>query len=215
MNTDWIELTGMSLRCIVGLLERERRNPQQLDVELALGLDLDGAAGGDLSQSVDYAAVADQVHFLAAHGRWRLLESLAAAICRLVLAPPAVGEGRAQVDRVRVRLRKPEVLLGLAVPGVEQTRAREWCLLSSRTPVRGSTIDVLQETDRGGAYRVHLDPGVGWRSPGLAVHVVAGAVVADGELLEPGATGTSAESLENPRGVPATLVAVARPPLAG
>ena len=58
---DWIVLSGMSLPCVLGLHDWERRGPQALVAEVGMALDLDEAAGGDLSASVDYAAVLDQI----------------------------------------------------------------------------------------------------------------------------------------------------------
>src|SRR6266513_2552767 len=120
-NGDWLSLSKISLSfpCVVGLTEWEQRGTQTLELELAMNLDLDEAAGGDLRRSVDYAAALEHVQFIAQHGRWLLLESIAAAMARFILAPPAEGERRAQVRRVVVRLSKPDVFGGRAVPSVE------------------------------------------------------------------------------------------------
>ena len=102
---DWIELTDFAVPCVLGVLDREQREHQTLEIALRLGLDLDGAAGGDLSASVDYAGVMVQVATIVQQGRWRLLESMAAAICRHLLAEPGPSEGRAPIRVVEVRLR--------------------------------------------------------------------------------------------------------------
>src|SRR6185436_5684326 len=101
-NADLVSLSKVSLSfpCVLGLTEWERRGTQTLELELAMNLDLDAAASGDLRKSVDYAAALDHVKFIAQRGRWLLLESMAAAMARLVLAPPAAGEKRAQVHSV-------------------------------------------------------------------------------------------------------------------
>jgi dihydroneopterin aldolase len=144
-----------------------------------MNLDLDRAAAGDLGRSVDYSAILDQVQFIAQHGRWLLLESMAAAMGRLVLAPPAAGEPRAQVRGVLVRLRKPDVLRGRAIPAIEIRRDRDWyrteeLALPRLAPAR---IEILQETRQTGAYRIHLPPGSRWTVPGkMAVQIVAGRV---------------------------------------
>ena len=65
IRRDWIVLSGISLRCVFGLYDWEQRSAQALVVEVAMALDLDGAAGGDLSASVDYAAVLNQIGFIA------------------------------------------------------------------------------------------------------------------------------------------------------
>ena len=54
---DWIELGSWRLDCILGVLEREQKTPQPLEIEVRLGLDLERAADGDaLDKTVDYAA---------------------------------------------------------------------------------------------------------------------------------------------------------------
>ena len=113
---DWIVLSGMSLPCVLGLYEWERRSPQALVAEVGLALDLDEAAGGNLSASVDYAAVLNQIGFIAVHGRWRLLESMVTAMARHLLSRPAPGEARAQVDCVWIKVTKPDIFGGRAVP---------------------------------------------------------------------------------------------------
>jgi FolB domain-containing protein len=176
---DWIYLSKVSLSfpCVLGVHEWERREAQTLELELAMNLDLDSAAAGDLGRSVDYSAILDQVQFIAQHGRWLLLESMAAAMARLVLAPPAPGEPRAQVLAVLVRLRKPEVLRGRAIPAIEIRRDMDWyrteeLALTSLNPAR---VEILQETRQTGAYRIHLPPGARWLVPSkMAVQVVAG-----------------------------------------
>jgi hypothetical protein len=82
-----------------------------------------------------------------------------------------------------VRLRKPDVLRGRAIPAIEIRRDDAWyrteeLMLSELAPAR---IEVLQETRQTGAYRIHLPPGARWVVPSkMAVQVVAGRV----ELLD-------------------------------
>jgi len=180
-SPDWIYLSkvALSFPCVLGIHDWERREAQTLELELAMNLDLDLAAAGDLGRSVDYSAILDQVQFIAQHGRWLLLESMAAAMARLVLAPPAPGEPRVQVRGVLVRLRKPDVLRGRAIPAIEIRRDDAWyrneeLALPELSPAR---VEVLQETRQTGAYRIHLPAGVRWVVPAkMAVQIVAGRV---------------------------------------
>jgi dihydroneopterin aldolase len=124
VDQDRIGLT-VDLACIVGILPRERVEPQPLRVELSMALDLLRCGEtGDLAASVNYGAVDEQVRWLATHGQFLLIESLALAIARVVLLPPAPGEGRAQVDRVSVSIHKPTVLRASA-PSVTLVRGPE------------------------------------------------------------------------------------------
>lgn len=213
---DWIELSSFTIDCVLGVLDGEQRGTQPLEVDLRLGLNLEDAANGDLAQTVDYAAVADIVTTLAQQGRWRLLESLGTAVCRALLAPPGPQEERAQVAEVEVRLRKPAVLGGAAVPGVGLRRNAAWCDLKTTMFVPRVWLDTLVETPLAGAYRIHLEPGVQWRPPvGLALHVLAGRPLLDGRPLFAGdkiARGLG-KVLENSQEKPVTLLGVATPSL--
>lgn len=220
-NADWVSLSKVSLSfpCVLGLSDWERRETQTLELELAMSLDLDDAAGGDLRRSVDYAAALDHVQFIAVQGRWMLLESMAAAMARLVLAPPAEGERRAQVRCVLVRLRKPDVFGGRAVPSVEIQRDEAWfdARELSNPALAPARIEILQETPQTGAYRIHLPPGARWTAPaGMALQVISGRVVVSSEEVR--ARSILALSgdrvLSTSDEVSACLVGVGQPPLA-
>jgi len=173
-HVDWIHLHDFTFTCMLGLLEWEQREVQRLQVDLSLGLDLDEAAAGDLRRSINYAMLLEQVQFIAQQGRWLLLESMGAAIARHVLMPPSPIEERAQVAEAVVRLTKPDVFKGRAVPAVELRRTKDWC--QARTiSVQGCQATVLQETRETGAYRIDLKAGEEWPVPaGMSVDVVAG-----------------------------------------
>jgi FolB domain-containing protein len=218
-NADWVSLSKVSLSfpCVLGVTEWERRETQTLELELAMNLDLDEAAAGDLRRSVDYAAALDHVQFIAQHGRWLLLESMAAAMARFILAPPAAGERRAQVRCVVVRLRKPDVFGGRAVPSVEIQRDESW-FETREVPAAGAArIEILQETRQTGAYRIHLPPAARWTAPaGMAFQMVAGRVIASGHEIRARATVEPANDdriLSTPDEVPACLLGIRQPPL--
>jgi dihydroneopterin aldolase len=120
---DRIILRDLVVDCIVGILPHERTTTQRLVIDLDLELPLDGVAQhGDLRLGVDYAEVADRVRTLATEGRYELLETFARDALALVLAPPPAGSGRAAVQRARIRVRKPDVLGGNPVVGVDMAR---------------------------------------------------------------------------------------------
>ncbi len=213
---DRFELTSFRVDAVLGVLASEQHTPQPIDVELALELDLEVAGdSGDLSRSVDYAAVHRQVSFLLRTPRWRLLETFALAICRLLLAPPAPSEARAHVRRVELALRKPTILDG-AVPGIRVARDTDWVDLEARFEPPGSWLEVLAETPWAGAYRVLVDAGTAFRAPpGACAHVIAGAADVAGH-----AVGASHDIARGPDTVvwnrtddPLTLLVVAQPPI--
>ncbi len=183
---NWIEIEDYVVEAIVGIGEEEQRVTQPVWIDLRLAVDPEGAAGGDLSKSVDYSAVHDAVGFLVQQGRMLLIESLAFAIARLVLAPPAPGERRVAVEAAMVRVRKPKVLGG-AVPGVRIERAADWCDLGTRMIPEKTWLDTLVQTPQGGAWRAHVEPGSSWKIPAnVAVLVISGSVESDGKVLGPG-----------------------------
>lgn len=214
-HSDWIYLTKIGFPCIVGLYDDEQRTPQALEVELAMGLDLDEAAGGDLTHSVHYVAALDQVQFIAQEGRWRLLESLASAILRHLLRAPAPGEGRAAIERVKVRVGKPGYLKGRAVPAVELMRERAWCGAEPEPPhAGGSPVHPLTLTRQSGAYHVDLGASATFSVPdGMSAFILAGELAApDGRELARGSILRGGETATN-EGHAARLLAVGRPSL--
>jgi dihydroneopterin aldolase len=207
-----IVLDRMTVDCLVGVLESEQRAIQPLEIEVVMDLDLVTAADtGGLDTTVDYAAVCEQVEVIAQHGRFRLIESLALAICRLLLLPPA-GEPRAPIDAVEVRVRKPLALGGRAHPSVILGLRREDLAFDAREPQDGVALDVCVETPLSAVYRVRLEEGARWwPDPGVMVHVVAGAVEMQGRRLRVGdrvarGTGHTLTAVE-----PALLLVVGQP----
>ena len=95
-----VELHGLELYGYHGVLEDERRVGQAFlwDVELEVG---ERGATDRLEDAVDYRRVADAVREVNER-QFQLLEGLAAAAADVLVA-------RFPVDRVRVRVRKPEV----------------------------------------------------------------------------------------------------------
>jgi FolB domain-containing protein len=216
---DWVSLSKVELAfpCILGVSEWERRESQTLELELAMNLDLDDAAGGDLRRSVDYAAALDHVQFIAQHGRWLLLESMAAAMARFILAPPAEGERRAQVRCVVVRLRKPDVFGGRAVPSVEIQREASWYEARELPPqtTAPARVEIIQETRQTGAYRIHLAPALSWSVPkGTKLQMISGRILVDGEEMRARSVLPERDGLiSTPDEVSASLLAVRQPPL--
>ena len=213
-HPDWIYLTKIGFPCIVGLNEDEQRTPQALEMELAMGLDLDPGASGDLSQSVHYVAVLDQVQFIAEEGRWRLLESLASAVARHLLRAPASGEGRAAIQRVKVRVAKPGYLKGRALPAVEIARERAWFGAEPPLPAPGETrVHALLTTRQSGAYHLDLGAGASVTVPdGLSAFVLAGKLTsAEAPELGRGAVLRCGKSAACVRDGAARLLVVGRP----
>lgn len=158
---DQIHIRDLRVDCVVGVYPRERGAPQPLVVDATLWLDSEPAARSErLRDTVHYGSLAHQIHFVLTSCRFRLLEAAAHALCRLLLSPPAAGERRAGIQRVRLRLTKPEALGGLAIPSLEIERSAEALdLVQEHKPF--GTVDVVFETTNAGIYRLNIAPGKG------------------------------------------------------
>jgi dihydroneopterin aldolase len=166
-HADVIRIQGLAVDCVVGLYPHERDTPQPLRLDAALYLDTEPAARRErLGLSVDYAAISAQLAFLLRSCRFRMLETAAHALCRYLLAPPALGERRTQLSRVRLTLTKPTALGGRAVPSLEVERDAASFELSQEQKAFG-TVDIIHETRDAGIYRLNIAP---QRSIPLHVH---------------------------------------------
>jgi len=118
--TDRIVLHDIRLDGRHGVHDEERINPQPFEVDVELEMDL-GPAGrsDDLVRTADYSRAYDIVRTIVTGRTYRLIEALAEAISRDMLA-------EFPVDAVVVRVRKPAVRLGgpLADASVEIRRER-------------------------------------------------------------------------------------------
>jgi dihydroneopterin aldolase len=89
-----------------GVLEEERRQGQ--DFLYDVDLDVPDAASDRIEDAIDYREVAACVREVSEARDYRLLETLAAAVADAIAA-------RFEVRRVRVRVRKPGVILDTPV----------------------------------------------------------------------------------------------------
>jgi dihydroneopterin aldolase len=156
---DVISVEGLELDCVVGLYARERTRLQPLHLDVELECDTERAAVSEkLRESVDYEALVSQIVFLLQSCRFQLLETAAHVLARYLLASPAPGEKRCQVDTVRLRLSKPGGLYGRAIPAVKIERSAPWARLVTETKSFG-IVDIVHETREAGIYRLNIAPG--------------------------------------------------------
>lgn len=118
---DRIELRGLRLVGIVGVLPEERTRAQPLEVDLDLHLDVRDAGRSDaLGDTVDYGAVCELVADVVEHLQPQLLERLCEVLAERVLA----ADRRIDVVDVSVRKLRPPVPHQLASSGVRVRRGR-------------------------------------------------------------------------------------------
>jgi dihydroneopterin aldolase len=116
---DVIELRGLRVAGVVGVLPHEQAQAQPLEIDLDIALDLAAAGTSDaLGDTVDYGAVCAVAERVVSTTSFALLEALAEALAAAVLA----ADGR--IDRVTVAVRKlrPPVPQQLSTSGVRITR---------------------------------------------------------------------------------------------
>ncbi len=104
-----VELHGLELHGYHGVLEEERRDGQRFlfDVEFEYA-DPTAPLSDRIEDAIDYRAVVACVREVSDGRAYRLLETLAAAVADALLA-------RFPLAGARVRVRKPDVVLGVPV----------------------------------------------------------------------------------------------------
>lgn len=116
---DRIHITDLQLRCVIGVYPEERREKQDVCLNLTLFADLRRAGESDhLADTVDYKTVKKQVRTLVEGSSFQLLERLAAEVARVCLGAPGV-------TRVVVRIDKPGALRFARTVAVEIERDRD------------------------------------------------------------------------------------------
>ena len=94
-----VELDSLEVFGRHGVLDEERREGQMFLYDVRFEVS-DVALSDRIEDAVDYRLVAECVHEVSESKEFNLLEALAAAVADAVLA-------RFEVERVRVRVRKP------------------------------------------------------------------------------------------------------------
>jgi len=112
-----VEVIGLELHGFHGVNEDERRDGQRFLFDLWLEVPDAAAASDRIEDAVDYREVVACVREVSDARAYRLLEALSAAVADAVLA-------RFPVDRVRVRVRKPDVRLEAPVEHTAATSER-------------------------------------------------------------------------------------------
>ena len=119
--TDTIEVRGLRVVAICGVLDEERARAQPLTVDLDVELDADRAARtDDVADTVDYAALCDAGVGALVASRPQLLEAACDAVGRAVLA----ADARVLAVTVVVAKLRPPVPHDVATVAVRRRLAR-------------------------------------------------------------------------------------------
>ncbi len=113
---DRIEVRGLRVEAVHGVLEQERTAAQPFELDLDLYLALDTAASSDdLAHTADYAAAVDAAVAVMTGPPHRLLESLSAAVAEAVLADAALSAVTVTVRKLRPPLDHPVAFTAVRV----------------------------------------------------------------------------------------------------
>lgn len=116
---DRIIISDLLLRCIVGINEHERREKQDVLLNVEMWADISGAVkDDDLGKTVDYKVVNKQIIAAVQDSEFYLVESLASSVADICLS-------HERVEKVRVRVEKPGALRFARSVGVELTREKK------------------------------------------------------------------------------------------
>jgi dihydroneopterin aldolase / 2-amino-4-hydroxy-6-hydroxymethyldihydropteridine diphosphokinase len=117
---DRIELRGLRLVTIIGVLDHERQSPQPLELDIVLHTDLTDACQNDeLGDTVNYGEVCELVEKVAAQQHDLLLERFAGRIAEAILTQPRVEEVEISVRKLR-----PPIPSDVATSGITIRRTR-------------------------------------------------------------------------------------------
>jgi FolB domain-containing protein len=115
---DRILIRDLLVRCIIGVRDEERRDKQDVLINLEIGVDLRKAGASDrLEDSLDYRGLNKDIVKMAETSQFKLVEALAEAVAGICLQYPSVVEAK-------VRVEKPGALRFARTVGVEITRVR-------------------------------------------------------------------------------------------
>lgn len=119
--TDSITLTGLRVNAHHGVYDFERENGQDFLIDVTVWLDLrTAAASDDVSRTIHYGELADEVTEAARHNPVDLIETVAERVAAVVLLHEAA-------ERVQVTVHKPQAPITVPFTDVavriERTRA--------------------------------------------------------------------------------------------
>jgi 7,8-dihydroneopterin aldolase/epimerase/oxygenase len=115
---DRIFLRGLSVECIIGFVDWERRTPQTLLIDLEMPCDCERAARRDeVADTLDYKQVAKRILAWVPTTQFNLVETLAHRLALLLLA-------EFSLEWVRISVNKPGAIRHSRDVGVQIERRR-------------------------------------------------------------------------------------------
>ena len=116
---DKIFLSALSVECIVGIWDWERRVKQTVVIDVEMATDIRRAAASDhIDDTIDYKRVAKRLLAFVGESQYQLVETLTEAIARVIVTEFGVSW-------VMVRLNKRGAIRGAKDVGIEIERRSE------------------------------------------------------------------------------------------
>ena len=116
---DQITIRDLHLRTIIGINEEERRNRQDVLINILMDVDMRRAgASDDIGDAVNYRTITKRIIQMVENSRFYLVERMAAEIAAICLDDT-------RVERVRVTVEKPGALRFARCVGVTIERGRD------------------------------------------------------------------------------------------
>lgn len=117
---DQIQIKDLLLRTIIGINDEERRNRQDVLINLTLFADTRQASvSDDIADAVNYRTITKRIITLVENSHFYLVEKMVGEIADLCLENP-------QVKRVRVSVEKPGALRFARSVGVTIEKSRDY-----------------------------------------------------------------------------------------
>ena len=99
-----IHIRDLTLRCVIGAFPQERKDKQDVVINVELQGVFDAAVASDrLEDAIDYKTITKRIIAVVEHSNFHLIETLADRIC-------AVCMEDARVDKTKVTVDKPGAL---------------------------------------------------------------------------------------------------------
>ena len=116
---DQITIKDLHLRTIIGINEEERRNRQDVLINIVMDVDMRRAGvSDDIDDAVNYRTITKRIIQLVENSAFYLVEKMAVEIAVIGLDDP-------RVERVRVTVEKPGALRFACSVGVTIERGRD------------------------------------------------------------------------------------------
>jgi 7,8-dihydroneopterin aldolase/epimerase/oxygenase len=116
---DIVFIRELKIDTVIGIYDWEQRFPQQVVLDLEMGLDLKAAAkSGKIDDTLDYKAVAKRIQQHVSGSKFGLVETIAEQVADIVLK-------EFKVRWVKITLNKPGAVSGSKSVGVAIERGKK------------------------------------------------------------------------------------------